>query len=448
MGVKGLWQLLLPTGRRISVETLSGKRLAIDASIWLTQFLKANRDPETGAVRANAHLIGFLRRICKLLYHGIKPVFVFDGATPEIKLREIRARKERRDRLNFFKSEDDNEGVKRLARRILVARLKKQKELEKSRNQARGVEVEAEVESKSGIDNYNSSDGIETEGAFASGFRIYSPIKGDENGEETAAIERQEKEAISDSEEVTIIDEVKRDVFISDKEDYLQTLTYEEQQMNNDWDDALVAAGSVSGESVASADDSDNESTLDLHKLTSLPAKSRVDVIEKARRNQRMQSRKEFMSVAADPHSYSQCQLKNFLKSANLNRQVHKLGEVDAICSRDGLEGERIASDSTRRLIFTKDETKSDNIKRQASEKHSTTSPLLNMGCNLAFIKSKDHIHHEVDSKVEMGGGFSSVGGGFIGDGAQTSTTIQMPPDPLDQVMMTREASSLMTTRK
>ena len=97
MGVKGLWQLLLPTGRRISIETLSGKILAVDASIWLTQFLKANRDPETGAVRANAHLIGFLRRIAKLLFNGIRPVFVFDGATPEIKLREIRARRERRE---------------------------------------------------------------------------------------------------------------------------------------------------------------------------------------------------------------------------------------------------------------------------------------------------------------------------------------------------------------
>jgi DNA excision repair protein ERCC-5 len=58
MGVKGLWQLLLPTGRRISIETLQGKRLAIDASIWLVQFIKANRDPETGKVRANAHIIG------------------------------------------------------------------------------------------------------------------------------------------------------------------------------------------------------------------------------------------------------------------------------------------------------------------------------------------------------------------------------------------------------
>ena len=29
MGVQGLWELLAPVGRRVSVETLSGKKLAI-----------------------------------------------------------------------------------------------------------------------------------------------------------------------------------------------------------------------------------------------------------------------------------------------------------------------------------------------------------------------------------------------------------------------------------
>lgn len=46
MGVKGLWQLLSPFGRRVSIETLEGKTLAIDASIWIAQFMKAMRDEE------------------------------------------------------------------------------------------------------------------------------------------------------------------------------------------------------------------------------------------------------------------------------------------------------------------------------------------------------------------------------------------------------------------
>ena len=48
------------------------------------------RDPETGKVAQAAHLVGFFRRICRLYYHEIRPVFVFDGATPEIKRKEVR----------------------------------------------------------------------------------------------------------------------------------------------------------------------------------------------------------------------------------------------------------------------------------------------------------------------------------------------------------------------
>lgn len=38
-----------------------------------------------GRALVNAHVLGFLRRICKLLFYGIKPVFVFDGGAPALK---------------------------------------------------------------------------------------------------------------------------------------------------------------------------------------------------------------------------------------------------------------------------------------------------------------------------------------------------------------------------
>ena len=44
MGVKGLWKLLEPCGRRIHVETLENTTLAVDVSIWMTQFVKAMRE--------------------------------------------------------------------------------------------------------------------------------------------------------------------------------------------------------------------------------------------------------------------------------------------------------------------------------------------------------------------------------------------------------------------
>ena len=96
MGVTGLWTVVQPCARPIKIETLNKKRLAVDASIWIYQFLKAVRDKEGNALR-NSHVVGFFRRICKLLFIGIKPVFVFDGGAPALKRQTITGRKARRE---------------------------------------------------------------------------------------------------------------------------------------------------------------------------------------------------------------------------------------------------------------------------------------------------------------------------------------------------------------
>ena len=95
MGLNNLWKLLEPCGRRVAIESLAYKVLAVDASIWLVQFVKAMRDDE-GKMIANAHIIGTFRRVVQLLMNRIVPIFVFDGATPALKLRTIRQRQSRR----------------------------------------------------------------------------------------------------------------------------------------------------------------------------------------------------------------------------------------------------------------------------------------------------------------------------------------------------------------
>lgn len=62
----------------------------------MIQFMKAMRDDKGEMVR-NAHLLGFFRRICKLLYLRTKPVFVFDGGTPALKRRTVIARRRQRE---------------------------------------------------------------------------------------------------------------------------------------------------------------------------------------------------------------------------------------------------------------------------------------------------------------------------------------------------------------
>uniref|UniRef100_A0A8C5X1X5 DNA repair protein complementing XP-G cells n=1 Tax=Malurus cyaneus samueli TaxID=2593467 RepID=A0A8C5X1X5_9PASS len=96
MGVQGLWKLLECTGRPINPETLEGKILAVDISIWLNQAIKGARDRAGGSVR-NAHLLTLFHRLCKLLFFRIRPVFVFDGEAPLLKRQTLAKRRQRKE---------------------------------------------------------------------------------------------------------------------------------------------------------------------------------------------------------------------------------------------------------------------------------------------------------------------------------------------------------------
>lgn len=79
----------------------SGRKVAIDASMSIYQFLIAVRaegaqltsvDGET-----TSHLMGLFYRTIRMLDNGIKPVYVFDGKPPEMKGGELAKRQERRE---------------------------------------------------------------------------------------------------------------------------------------------------------------------------------------------------------------------------------------------------------------------------------------------------------------------------------------------------------------
>lgn len=164
MGVHGLWELLAPVGRRVSVETLAGKRVAVDASIWMVQFMRAMRD-DSGEMVRDAHLLGFLRRICKLLFLRVRPVFVFDGATPALKRRTLAARRRHRDAAQAK--------VRKTAEKLLLSHLKARKleELaeqirsDRAKHDAKGKQVESskggetEKTSQNQIGDTNNSEG-------------------------------------------------------------------------------------------------------------------------------------------------------------------------------------------------------------------------------------------------------------------------------------------------
>jgi len=82
----------------ITLDSLSGKTLAVDAYNALYQFLAIIRQPDGTPLkdrrgRVTSHLSGLLYRTANLSEKGIKLAFVFDGKPPEMKASEIRRRR-------------------------------------------------------------------------------------------------------------------------------------------------------------------------------------------------------------------------------------------------------------------------------------------------------------------------------------------------------------------
>lgn len=87
----------------INLETLSGKKIAIDAYNTLFQFLSIIRQKETGEPlrdsRGNitSHLSGVFYRNIRLIETGIKPIYVIDGKPPAFKMKILRQREKIRE---------------------------------------------------------------------------------------------------------------------------------------------------------------------------------------------------------------------------------------------------------------------------------------------------------------------------------------------------------------
>jgi flap endonuclease-1 len=106
MGIKGLMKFLQDAAPKAirevdSPQAYTGRLLAIDASMCLYQFMIMIRENHSGSYQnltneageVTSHIIGMLTRTIKLMENGIKPVYVFDGKPPELKLGELEARR-------------------------------------------------------------------------------------------------------------------------------------------------------------------------------------------------------------------------------------------------------------------------------------------------------------------------------------------------------------------
>jgi flap endonuclease-1 len=85
--------------KEIEITDLSGKTMAVDAFLWLHQFLSIIRQPDGTPLkdskgRVTSHLSGLFYRSAKLIEKNIKLIWVFDGEPPSFKAGTTQERRE------------------------------------------------------------------------------------------------------------------------------------------------------------------------------------------------------------------------------------------------------------------------------------------------------------------------------------------------------------------
>ncbi|PPD79986.1 hypothetical protein GOBAR_DD23080 [Gossypium barbadense] len=322
MGVHGLWELLAPVGRRVSVETLAGKKLAIDASIWMVQFMKAMRD-EKGEMIRNAHLLGFFRRICKLLYLKTKPVFVFDGATPILKRRTVIARRRQR--------ENAQAKIRKTAEKLLLNQLKQmrlkelakdldnQRKMQKNNNKDKGKMVSSDNQSDTNFVGCNANVELTKEGDVKLKEKLEVPSIGKDGG-------HNEDE---DEDEVIILPDIDGNI----DPDVLAALPQSMQRQ-------LLKQPAMHG-------------NVDPAVLAALPPSLQLDLLGQMRERLMAENRQKYQKVKKAPEKFSELQIQSYLKTVAFRREIDEVQRAAAGRGVAGVQTSRIASEANREFIFS-----------------------------------------------------------------------------------------------
>lgn len=263
---------------------------------------------DQGDLLPNAHLIGFFRRICKLLFHNIRPVFVFDGSTPALKRRTVAERRRRR--------EQQESRVRKTAERLLLNRLKQH--------------------ALNTIEAQPNKDGAGQSSAPQSVQNAANPPTG---VPQTAPVPTEEQEAVVDEGGPS------------------GTVPVE---------DAGLAAASTGAGSAAKASESESDGDdfefepllpegdeeVDPVVLATLPPSMQLEVMLRLRDRRTMANRSGFEERTGRPEAFSQFQMQQYLRASTLRHQLNVLQGAGA----PGGEVPRpIAGEEGREYVLTAD---------------------------------------------------------------------------------------------
>src|SRR3989344_6361632 len=117
--------------KEISFKDLYNKKIAIDSSQMIYQFLSSIRQQDGTPLmdskqRITSHLQGIISRVTNLMQQNIKLVFVFDGKAPLLKIKEQEEREYRKrlaeEKFKEAKEEQDEELMLRYSKQSIRLR--------------------------------------------------------------------------------------------------------------------------------------------------------------------------------------------------------------------------------------------------------------------------------------------------------------------------------------
>ena len=114
MGIKGLTGLIQKYApdsvETINLHTLSGKTLAIDASLFIYKMAFSVKTSTEG--KSYGHIIGIFQKTINYLAVGIVPIYVFDGKPPKEKNNVLKSRREKSVALKKLMDESEDKEKK------------------------------------------------------------------------------------------------------------------------------------------------------------------------------------------------------------------------------------------------------------------------------------------------------------------------------------------------
>lgn len=132
MGIKNLNQVIADIAgaaiKHSDIKAYFGRKVAIDASMSLYQFLIAVRQQDGTQLMSDtgettSHLMGMFYRTLRIIDNGIKPCYVFDGSPPKLKSGELAKRfarhQEAAKSVSEVKETGTNEEIDKFSRRTV-----------------------------------------------------------------------------------------------------------------------------------------------------------------------------------------------------------------------------------------------------------------------------------------------------------------------------------------